>query len=56
MWNNLPHTVFDTGMQDGTGVCGVAKAIINNFVFPTWVCAAGFNNDNNYEFDSNDMS
>ena len=27
--------------------CGVAKAIISNFVFPTCACAAGFNNDNN---------
>ena len=31
----------------GAGACGVAKAIIDSFVFPTWACAAGFNNFNN---------
>ena len=25
----------------------VAQVLINNFVFPTWACAAGFNNNNN---------
>ena len=25
----------------------VAKAIINNFIFPTWACDAGFANNNN---------
>ena len=31
----------------GAGACGVAKVIINSFIFSTWACAAGFNNDNN---------
>ena len=26
---------------------GLRKQFINNFVFPTWACAAGFNNNNN---------
>ena len=26
---------------------GLRKEFINNFVFPTWACAAGFNDDNN---------
>ena len=26
---------------------GLRKQFINNFVFPTWACAAGFNNYNN---------
>ena len=25
---------------------GLRKKFTNNFVFPTWACAAGFNNDN----------
>ena len=27
---------------------GYRKQFINNFDFPTWACAAGFNNNNNY--------
>ena len=30
----------------GTGACGVARQFLNNFVFPTCACAAGFNNNN----------
>ena len=26
---------------------GLRKQFMNNFVFPTWACAAGFNNNNN---------
>ena len=26
---------------------GLRKIFINNFIFPTWECAAGFNNNNN---------
>ena len=26
---------------------GLRKQFINDFVFPTWACAAGFNNNNN---------
>ena len=26
---------------------GLRKQFINNFVFPTWACATGFNNNNN---------
>ena len=26
---------------------GLPKQFINNFVFPTWACAASFNNNNN---------
>ena len=26
---------------------GLRKQFINNIVFPTWACAAGFNNNNN---------
>ena len=25
---------------------GLRKQFVNNFVFPTWACAAGFNNNN----------
>ena len=28
-------------------IMGLRKQFINNFVFPTWACAAGFNNNNN---------
>ena len=28
------------------GLVGLCKQLINNFVFPTWVFAAGFNNNN----------
>ena len=32
----------------GADSCGVAKVIYyDNFVFPTWACAAGFNDNNN---------
>ena len=33
----------------GAGASGVAKQFINNFVFPTWVCAVCFCNNNNNE-------
>ena len=26
---------------------GLGKQFLTNFVFPTWACAAGFNNNNN---------
>ena len=26
---------------------GLHKQFINNVIFPTWACAAGFNNNNN---------
>ena len=26
---------------------GLRKQFMNTFVFPTWACAAGFNNNNN---------
>ena len=26
---------------------GLRKQFMNSFVFPTWACAAGFNNNNN---------
>ena len=29
---------------------GMHKHFINNFVFPTWACAAGFNNNNDNKF------
>ena len=29
------------------GACGVASATHKQFCFPTWACAAGFNNNNN---------
>ena len=68
MWNDLPHTVFDTETLDGSRVqstvgcfpelcflqfaltqvlVGLRKQLMNNFVFPTWACDAGFNNNNN---------
>ena len=28
---------------------GLRKQCINNFVFPTWACAVGFNNNNKVE-------
>ena len=31
----------------GEGACGVAKTIYKQLCFPTWTCAAGFNNNNN---------
>ena len=31
----------------GAGTCGVATAIYKQFLFPTWACSAGFNNNNN---------
>ena len=27
---------------------GLQRQFINNIVFPTWACDAGFNNNNNY--------
>ena len=41
----LPSVVFLSFR--GAGACGVAKAIYNNLAFPTWACAAGFNDNNN---------
>ena len=32
----------------GAVACGVAKPTINNNVFPTWACTAGYNNNNVY--------
>ena len=29
---------------------GLCKQFIKNFVFPTWACAAGFNNNNKKGF------
>ena len=67
MWNDLPYTVFDTGMLNGFKgavnrwllprvvffqfsvaqvLVGLRKKFMNFFVFPTWTCAAGFNNNN----------
>ena len=34
----------------GSGAHEVAKAIYKQLCFPTWACAAGFNNYNNYVF------
>ena len=31
----------------GQVLVGLRKQFINYFVFPTWACAAGFNNNNN---------
>ena len=31
----------------GAGACGLRKQFMNNYVSPTWACAAGFNNNNN---------
>ena len=41
----LPGVCFS--VLHGAGACGVAKAIYKQFIFPTWACAAGFNNNNN---------
>ena len=32
---------------------GLRKKFIDNFVFPTWACDAGFNNNNNFIYFSN---
>ena len=32
---------------------GFRKLFLNNFAFPTWACAAGFNNDNNNNINNN---
>ena len=54
--NDLPGTVFATGTLDGFKgaanrwlqvLVGLRNQFIYNFVFPTWACAAGFNNNNN---------
>ena len=71
IWNDLPYTVFDTGMLEGFKgavnrrllpsvvfsfsmvqvLMGLRKQFINNFVFPTLECAAGFNKNNNNNVD-----
>ena len=42
----------------GAGVVGFRKKFINNFVFPIWACAAGFNNndDNNNNNNNNNRA
>ena len=41
----LPVFVFQFSVVQV--LVGLRKQFINNFVFPTWACAAGFNNNNN---------
>ena len=41
----LPWIAFSSVFH-AAGACGFVKAIYNNFVFPNWVCAASFNNNN----------
>ena len=40
-----PEFVFQFSMAQV--LVGYRKIFINNFVFPTWACATGFNNNNN---------
>ena len=42
VWRVVFFSVFR-----GAGASGVAKAIYKQLCFPTWACAAGFDNDNN---------
>ena len=44
----LPWFVFSFSVAQV--LVGFQKKFINNFVFPTWACAAGFNNNNNYYY------
>ena len=46
----LPRVLFF--FSAAQGLVGLLKKFISNFDFPTWACAAGFNNNNN-EFFSN---
>ena len=41
--------MFSSVFRDAVA-CGLAKAICNNFVFPRWAYAAGFNRNNNNLF------
>ena len=41
----FPEFVFQFSVAQV--LVGLRKQLINNFVFPTWACAAGFNNNNN---------
>ena len=41
----FPEFVFQ--FYEAQVVVGLRTQFINNFVFPTWACAAGFNNNNN---------
>ena len=60
MWHDLQYTVFDTRTLGGFKgavkrwlipvapmLVGLRKQLINNFVFLTWACVTGFNNNNN---------
>ena len=40
----LPWIMFSSVFR-GAGAYGVVNTFINNFVLPTWACAAGFNNN-----------
>ena len=41
----FPELVFQFSVAQV--LVGLQKQFINNFVLPTWTCAAGFNNNNN---------
>ena len=43
----LPLVVFFFNFPWRRYNCGLEKHFLNNFVFPVWACAAGFNNNNN---------
>ena len=45
-------TVFVFQFSVAQVLVGLRKQFINNFVFPTWAYAAGFNNNNNTVSDS----
>ena len=40
----FPEFVFEFSVAQV--LVGLRKQFRNNFVFPTWACAAGFNNNN----------
>ena len=42
----FPKFVFQLSVEQV--LVGLRKQFINNFVFPTWACAAGFKKNNKY--------
>ena len=45
--NCFPGFIFQFSVAQV--LVGLQKQFINNFIFPTWICAAGFNNNNTTE-------
>ena len=45
----FPEFVFQFSVAQVLVGFHLRKQFINNFVFPTWDCVAGFNNNDNYD-------